>query len=252
LEKSDFHNSSIRWITRQENSVGIFNVDSVLRVSSKSKASASEKVFALGSGVLAGNMYHDQDLAVDPPYFFQIACSDKDHVIFRTYLHSDYHKKIEACNDKGRATRTADPNKKKFKSLKPYIVRKKALKLDNFDTLYSACRQDRLDRLDLSGKIEYETQSGYVVEIEFPVKHINFIKRKKIWQMETGPILFAGRSIDNTPVKIIESLCPCFVHANSFDKVFITTDFPFNVRKIQDIPDTVNYSLDCKLYFLIY
>lgn len=245
MKRINFNNSSICWITKQENSIGVFNIESVLRINPKSIRNNSTLV--LSPAVLAGHMYSEKELVADPPYLFQIACNPKDHVIFRTYLHSDYYKKNDDHQHNDRASQTSSSNSKKFKSITLNILTENASTIDNFDGLYAACQDGR----SLSGKIEYKTLSGREVEVEFPVKHINLLPNKRQWQMETGPVLLAVRSVD-VKNKEIGSLSPCFVHANRFDHVYITTDFPFNIREIPDLSNGINCKLDCKMMFLVH
>lgn len=92
-----------------------------------------------------------------------------------------------------------------------------------------------LDEVDLhfqqhnsmSACIRYETQQHCRIEIEFPIKHINIHKERRLFQVETGPILIP--STDPTAGLSEGQGCflnTAFVHFNRLDCAEITLNVP--------------------------
>lgn len=76
--------------------------------------------------------------------------------------------------------------------------------------------------------ISIDISSGDVIELEFPLKHMNLLPSRKKWQFETGPILFLkANEIETLHELEAAMLLPCFVHGNRFDRVDFFPDFPF-------------------------
>lgn len=83
--------------------------------------------------------------------------------------------------------------------------------------------------------------------VEFPVNHINVNTEIKMWQVETGPILFP---ILDDSVNIDFKFLPSFIHFNCLNRVDVFYDFPFghrykNLKRIYK-------NLMCEIELLIY
>ena len=134
MKRTDFRCSDIRWVTASEKSHGAFQLESILRV--QPKALASVETYALGTAVLAGNMYADKKLAKYPPYMFQIAIGLKDHKIFRTELslQGDDHKN----RSKGKQTISDSSalNSEIFEQIALNIKTEYAIQVQGFDDIF--------------------------------------------------------------------------------------------------------------------
>ena len=83
-------------------------------------------------------------------------------------------------------------------------------------------------RNQFTGGIAFDLPSAEKIELEFPAKYLNLLPSRKMWQLETGPILFCGQGdLSALGGAILSSLLPYFVHANRFDRADFSPDFPF-------------------------
>ncbi len=90
------------------------------------------------------------------------------------------------------------------------------------------------------------------MELEFPIKHINLLPSDKMFQAETGPILFAD------PVEVsahipeyLRDLVPGFVHFNRFDQAEVSLDFPFGRRRSQRRCEMPVKTVNCNITLLV-
>lgn len=222
MQRIDFQGSDIRWVTTEEKSRGVFQVESVLRL--WECAAVEPKWYALGAAVLAGNMYVDGGLCKDPPYMFQLAAGLSDHAIFRTALS---HQR-RGSGGKAKSTQvvqdTFGTNRQIFDAIDINIATEPGLPLQGYKEIES--HFSRGGRF--TGLVTIDLAAAGKIEMEFPVKHLNLLPSCKQWQLESGPVRFLKQG---EPVALsgefITDLLPCFVHANRFDCAEFYPDFPF-------------------------
>jgi hypothetical protein len=208
MKRIDFSASYLTWLTRKERSYGRFQVDSACTF----RCSNSEKTetYYLAPAVIAGNVYAKNDLVKQPVYMFQIAASNERHVIFRTFaLHSDDQNSF-------------DNNSDLFEEVELHITKKEAAVLKNFDDIEFHFQNHNT----MTACMCYETKQNLQIEIEFPIKHINIQSEKKLFQVETGPILIPFDPPRQSEVKGHFSFNTAFVHFNRSDCAEITLNIP--------------------------
>lgn len=171
MKRIDFSASHLTWLTKKERSYGRFQVEAActIRYFNSEKA----ETYYLAPAVIAGNVYANNDLVKQPFYFFQIAASKKRHVIFRTFA--------SRSDDRN----SFDNNSDLFEEVKFHITKKEAAVLKDFDDIVLHFQQHN----SMSAFMSYETKQNDRIEIEFPIKHVNIQREKRLFQVETGPIL---------------------------------------------------------------
>lgn len=212
MDRIDFQKSSMTWLTVGGESYGRFALESLCFL--RDEPTASTIFYGLGAQVLAGHVYATDGLVKKPDYLFQIAASQSNHVIFRTYLR---HR--PASDSSGR-------NAGKFKEMNLRVVKQTAVVLHDF-----AAIEQHFDKYSqFSARITLPQAGATVVEIEFPVKHINLQRARRQFHIETGPILFptrihsGWRTEDSLP-----EFNAAFIHFNCFDRVEVTLNVPTRV-----------------------
>jgi hypothetical protein len=239
-QRIDFQQSSIRWNHGSEKSHGSFKVEAILRICDANYN--VEEVFALGAGVLAGNVYAPAQLVKQPAYFFQIAASNERHVIFRTYTQPKALS-LKALFGRGIVGDSYGKNEL-FESLTVDLKSEDAKRVGAGEDLagYYMFHDDFicLIKLPLPG--------NRTVELEFPVKHLNFHPISKMFQVETGPILFIKEECFSTEnFDILSGLIPSFIHFNSFDRAEFSLDYPYGVRKSSRRGKMMIEEVDCDI-----
>ena len=156
--------------------------------------------------VIAGNVYAEDGLVKHPTYMFQIAASQNRHVIFRTF--ASY--KIDQDS--------IDKNVELFEEINIHIIKNKAVALEDFDSIDLQFQQHQ----SISALMYYETEQNERIEIEFPIKHINIQKERKLFQVETGPILIPSECPADRLSAQTCFLDTAFVHFNRLDRAEVT------------------------------
>ena len=216
IRRVDFANSHLSW---GGSSKGIFKLVSLLKSRKKGEGKLSNS-FGLGRSVLAGNMYAGKNLLKEPPYLFQVAGSDKEQWIYRTYLPVRGRKKLPLWVKRNK---TGDNyGKPLLKEFQLNIQKEKATPIKSFDDINAFFKKNRF-----SAKVLFNIKNDVIV-LEFPIYHINLKNETKMWQVETGPILFPMVEKDGSSLHYM----PGFVHFNSFKKLDIFYDYPYGVRSI--------------------
>jgi hypothetical protein len=64
--------------------------------------------------------------------------------------------------------------------------------------------------------------------LEFSIQHINVKPEIRVWQVETGPVLFPVITKGDS---LFEYL-PSFVHFNSLEKLDVFYDYPYGIRSV--------------------
>jgi hypothetical protein len=242
MQRIDFHRSDIRWVTKENGSHGAFVLEAVLR--RWAYPSGSPTIYALGAPVLAGNMYHKKGLCKDPPYMFQIAAGVADHVIFRTSVSAP------ALNSTGRQndSDTSGSNSSVFESLAITLNHEPAKSLSDYDEI----AEHYFHRDIFTCIITTQFPGTGKIELEFPVKHLNLLPKCKMWQLETGPVLFLKQGFSFAEAdETLTDLLSYFVFVNRFDSAEFFPDFPFGQGAVPRAPDAVTGDIRCQVKLLV-
>ena len=222
-QRINFRRSSICWNHGTNKSHGLFNVEAILRIYNDDNL---EELFALGTGVLAGNVYALNQLVKKPAYFFQIAASNERHVVFRTYTQAQGFS-WKPPNKRGREGDTYGDNQL-FESLLIDLDSEEGRSIKVHDDVNGNCLLEK----DFSCLIKIPLKSKRKLELEFPVKHFNFLPDSKKFQVETGPVLFVRPECLYVEKKDLwKELVPSFIHFNCYDRADFTLDFPYGARE---------------------
>ena len=207
-KRIDFINSTLGW---NSESKGIFNLISLLVYKNIDNGGKKES-FGLGQSVLAGNMYVEKDLLKIPSYMFQLAGSISEQSIFRSFI-SEIPEQEKTLDNYDETI---------FEDFEIKIKNEEARIVETFDDIKALFSSSHF-----SAKIFFNL-AGYEMILEFPICHFNIKPKDKIWQVETGPILFPIIDKEDSFPRHL----PSFVHFNSFDKIDICYDYPFRSRSI--------------------
>jgi len=207
---TNFEKSSISWFG---NSDGKFKICSILKYTN------NKETFALSEAVLAGNVYSLNNLIKNPPYLFQIIGNNENQKILRTDLPKN---KFESKKNFLQRNKIKDTESGKlFENFSLIIKKKKYVKCLNNKEVINYFNQSFF-----VARLRLKNFKNTNVSIEFPINHINVSKKLKIWQVETGPVLF--------PIcdgKEEKKLLPSFIMFNSFDQADVFYDYPYGLRK---------------------
>jgi len=209
MQQIDFSSSYLIWLTKKEGSYGRFQLDAACTIRDFSRKKTS--TYYLASAVIAGNVYAKNDLVKQPVYLFQIAASDERHVIFRTFAsHVDDQNSINKNSDL-------------FAGVEFHITRKEFFVLKDFDDIdfhFQQCNS-------ISAHVSYGLGKDCQIEIEFPIKHINIQKERRLFQIETGPILIPSEPLaDRLSAMQGYSFDTAFVHFNRLDSAEFILNAP--------------------------
>ena len=228
-ERIDFSKSNIFW---DGPSKGIFKLVSVLKLN-LGNSEKTETTFGLGESVLAGNMFVSEGLLKQPPYLFQVAGSTEEQYIFRSILPNQKKSKIPSWF----INKVGDTHQKNLFDEFYLDFKKTPVKaVKNYDEIEEAFYEN-----NFTARVQIEYY-GLNCLVEFPVNHINVKPEIKMWQVETGPVLFP--ILENTVPSDLE-LLPSFTHFNSFDKLDIFYDYPFGSRSYKLKNEGIMQGIDC-------
>lgn len=163
----NFKKSYIKWIVNKGGSCGRYALEALLRINKGRYV----ECWALGSPVLAGNMYYQDKIIKKPFYQFQIAATSDKNVIYRN--------KIFGGSDYGTS---AALNKELFRELKIDLDEDSGRIIREYNELEIAYDQNKT----LVGVVHV----AEMCELEFPIKVINIDPQSKKFHIETGPVLF--------------------------------------------------------------
>ena len=228
VNRIDFKNSHLSW---SGSSKGIFNIISTLKIKEKGNENGA-LIFALGSAVIAGNLYKNERLIKTPEYYFQVMGSESKQCIYRTFI--DNNKKYPNwVND----DKTGDTfGKNMLNEFKLNITKEEAFLLADFTDIANF-----FDCNSFSAKISLKMNNKIII-IEFPIIHLNIKPQARLWQVETGPVLFP---IINNKSNLFGYL-PSFVHFNCFENIDIFYDFPFGIRS-KTLDNGIMNGFPCKI-----
>jgi hypothetical protein len=238
-QRINFWRSRICWNHGSAKSHGSFKVEAVLRVYDANDY--VEELFALGAGVIAGNVYAPSQLIKKPAYLFQIAASNERHVIFRTYTRAKTLSwKALLGGDEG----DSYGENQLFESLTVDLKCEEAKRVETSEGIES----HYLLHADFSCLIMIPFGANRRLELEFPVKHFNHHPISKAFQVETGPILFVKSGcLSAEKLDLFKELIPSFIHFNSFGCADFTLDFPYGARGSSKRSKMVIEEVDCDI-----
>lgn len=212
MERIDFSASYLTWLTRKERSYGRFQIEAVCTI--RDFGSEKTETYYLAPAVIAGNVYAKNDLVKQPVYLFQIAASKERHVIFRTF--------VSPPDDQNSFGNNSDL----FEKIEFLITKKEAAVLNDFDDIDLHFQQHN----PMSTYMSYETPKHCQIEIEFPIKHINIQRERRLFQVETGPILIPSEAQDDWLSEEQRFFFKtAFVHFNRLDCTEITLNVPTDI-----------------------
>lgn len=175
----DFRSSSIGWILKS-NTIGLFKISSSL-TSIKSK-----KIFFLAEIVMAGNVFSKKELPIIPHYFYQWCTDGKYRVVYRVSKNGNF-------------------SRDKKKNIKRFLLNLRYKKLIELPAEYLFKSKDLLNE-GLTCRIIYNNQL-----CEFLINHINLDKKRKQFQIETGPVLLMKNNKPTSAFIFINSINECQV-----------------------------------------
>ena len=114
---------------------------------------------------------------------------------------------------------------------------------------YENIHKHYMELAEFTCKMAFSSRPGWRAELEFPIKHINISPEKRMFQIETGPVLMVNQSALSSSGKIdlLDMLMPSFVHFNRFDRADFYFDFPYGVRTPGDRGDFFVKSIECQI-----
>ena len=196
---------------------GIYNLISVLKIQ-HARDGAKKYTYGLGQSVLAGNMYLKKGLLKKPSYLFQVAGNAYEQRIYRTFIPNSKKQKLPewAKDDK-----TGDTwGKPLFKDFQLDIKNESAYRIAGYDEFQALFQNN-----SFSAKI-YLNIGKYDAYLEFPIYHCNIKPDIRMWQIETGPVLFPVITQNSNSFEYL----PSFVHFNGLEKIDVFFDYPYGIR----------------------
>jgi|TARA_B100002003_G_scaffold153748_1_gene142584 hypothetical protein len=209
----DFNRSNLHWGGASK---GIFKIVAVL-----TKGRDESITYALGQSVLAGNMYVEKALLKQPAYMFQVVGSSSEQSIYRTFIPDQKTKVFPAWKHKKNCIGDTygDPL---FEEFYIDIQREPAKTVSDYDDIEELYRFN-----SFTAKVTLNNHCKLFIQMEFPINHINVMRDKKMWQIETGPVLFpVSEELYINQINLI----PGFVHFNNFKTIDVFCDYPFGYR----------------------
>jgi hypothetical protein len=164
----DFDRARIVWQTR-DGSHGLW------RIVAAARREADGEAWYLAPRVMAGDVYGQGRLPLQPPYSFQFIVSREKHVMLREAV------------DAASIQDTVAPHSDMFRTLSI-----EAPEIEAEAVPPPAARE----RWPLAARIVAAAASGMRWTLEFPVAHINLRDDPPAWQVETGPIIVPSALID--------------------------------------------------------
>jgi len=219
LKRVDFNNSNI---ISPGTSIGLHKLVSVLTINNFEN-SDKIKTYGLGQSILAGNMYVKKGLLKNPPYLFQISGSASEQKIFRTFLPNSKKIKFpEWVKNDNTGDTYGNPLIKDFQI---NIFNEYANEINEFNEIKSS-----LSKNSFTAKVTF-TNDDSTYNLEFPINHINIKSKSKVFQVETGPVLFPLIHRDEYTFEFL----PSFIHFNVSNRMDIFYDYPFGIRTGENI-----------------
>ena len=160
----DFARARIAWTTH-DGSRGLWRVVAVAR-----ETGGARRAWYLAAGVMAGDVYGQGRLPLQPPYSFQFAASRERHVMFRQSIEASGLQDTDASHSDTFSSIAIDAPE-----IEAGSVRLDGVAADG--------------RWPLTARLSVDGASGARWSLEFPVGHINLRDEPAAWQIETGPVI---------------------------------------------------------------
>lgn len=192
MKRIDFARARIAWTTHQ-GSQGLWRIAAAAR-------SDGGEAWYLAEAVMAGDVYGQGSLPMQPAYAYQFAASRDRHVMFRDAV------------DAAGLQDTAAPHADSFTSVTIDVAEVDGVVVP-FDRVVEQCPWPLTARLVVAGT------DGGRWQLEFPVSHINLSAAPRAWQVETGPILVPCGLLDIADAAKTGGLQRAFVFFNRQDQV---------------------------------
>lgn len=160
-------------------------------------------------------MYKPQGLIQEPPYNFLGVFSEAESHLIRDFADA------EAARD------TFEVNKQRFASVRIDVARfSTAVELTESADIVDAT----LRNLPLIGRTEVTAPDGRSKAVmEYPITTMNVEPEKKVWQVDTGPVLFMDFAAAGD--RRIEKLVPAFIVFNRWDHAEMALRAPTPLAK---------------------
>jgi hypothetical protein len=192
MKRIDFARARIAWTTHQ-GSQGLWRIAAAAR-------SDGGEAWYLADAVMAGDVYGQGSLPMQPAYSYQFAASRDRHVMFR-----------DAVDATGLQD-TVAPHADSFATV--------AIDVPEIDgVVVPFDRAVERSPWPLTARLAAAGTNGGRWKLEFPVNHINLSTAPRAWQVETGPILVPCGLIDIADAAKTGGLQRAFVFFNRVDQV---------------------------------
>ena len=200
MEAIDFGRSFATWLTHDQ-SYGRWMLNA--RLSLVAPNGELVETYYLTNGVMAGRVYAESDLVVDPAMDFRAIFSAAEYKIFRT------HAPFEIGRDESGLVRD------KFKEMAFSIQRRPADIVRHVEVVID----NALRNVPMNGVIELGGHDDeYTTQMEFPIRHVNANTSRRMFQVETGPVLL--RTEDRPGHWDIDDLDIAFTFFNRFEEAY--------------------------------
>ena len=196
----DFGRSFATWLLKERPSHGRWMLDSTLSVIGENGMVVER--YHLLSAVMAGRVYAESNLVVEPTMEFRPVFGSQAFKMFRThatYLNND---------DSGIIS-------DKFKDVNFNLKMIPAEAQTNPHSIAQAALRNE----PLVGRVSLDRIVGGYYELEFPVKHINIESEKWLFQIETGPVLVPSRRAPSMPT--VDDLEVAYLFFNRLHEIHI-------------------------------
>jgi hypothetical protein len=187
----DFARARIAWTTH-DGSHGFW------RVAAAARREDGEAVWFLAAGVLAGDVYGEDRLPVEPAYSFQFITSSERHVMLREPTGTGELQDTDAAHSSSFSN----------VAIETHEVEAEAVRFG------SAASQRGWP---LTARVAATGKSGARWLLDFPVNHIN--RKGRAFQVETGPVIVPADLIDVAGAAKPGGLQLAFVFFNRLDRV---------------------------------
>jgi hypothetical protein len=184
----DFAHARIAWTTH-DGSHGLW------RVVAAARREDGEEWY-LAAGVMAGDVYGQGRLPLQPPYSFQLIASRERHVMLRETLDGASLRDTDAAHSDTFGALAVDVPEIEADAVPPAGAG---------------------DRWPLTARLEAVGASGARWLLEFPVNHINL--RDQAFQVETGPVVIPRDLIDVAGAAKPAGLQLAFIFFNRLDRI---------------------------------
>ncbi|WP_303673637.1 hypothetical protein [Vampirovibrio chlorellavorus] len=208
VESVDFSRSFCTWLLQEQTGYGRFSIEAVLRIRNHQVSqSAIQEEYVLLSQVVAGNVYGQQQLVIEPVYQFAALFGSTHYRVFRTHYPFQPHQD------------SVSPIPDRFRAIETVIHPAPAIAHQNAQGVIVATQANR----PLVTHMTYHGPDGLRAELIFPVKHINVQPVTGQFQVETGPILWPTPPATNSATGQweLENLTRAYTIFNRFDRAEI-------------------------------